>query len=196
MVPIAIEGQIRDDTAVTDVRRSLNERGQATVEFAIVLPLLLLLIVGLFAFGNMFNSWLSLNHLANEGARWTAVDTVPPFTLSPYPPNPGSATPAVNDLKLYIASQIASNGLLEKVAPLESSGTTRDLSNIGICYTPAGGSGAAPPAVGDAVTVTLKAPNPIGLFSFVMNITLRGSATMRLEQAPTGSGWGLGAQCT
>ena len=57
--------------------RTAGERGQATVEFAIVLPLVLLLIVGMIEFGKAFNYWLSLNHLANETARWAAVDTSP-----------------------------------------------------------------------------------------------------------------------
>ena len=39
------------------------------VEFAIVLPLLLLLIVGLIEFGITFNSWLTLNDVAAAGAR-------------------------------------------------------------------------------------------------------------------------------
>jgi Flp pilus assembly protein TadG len=56
-----------------------REEGQATVEFAIVIPLLLLLVVGIFEFGKAFNYWIDLNHLANEGARWAAVDKVPPY---------------------------------------------------------------------------------------------------------------------
>ena len=51
------------------MRPKRGERGQATVEFAIVLPLVLLILVGLIEFGKAFNYWLSLNHLANEGAR-------------------------------------------------------------------------------------------------------------------------------
>ena len=65
-----------------------RERGQATVEFAIVIPLLLLLVVGLFQFGKVFNYWISLNHLANEGARWAAVDKVP-----------GNPTPSGTEIK-------------------------------------------------------------------------------------------------
>ena len=60
------------------VRRGRSERGQATIEFAIVLPLVLLLVAGIIEFGKGFNYWLNLNHLANEGARWVAVDKIPP----------------------------------------------------------------------------------------------------------------------
>ena len=77
-----------------------GEQGQAMVEFAIVLPLLLLVIVGLIEFGITFNSWLSLNHLSNEGARWAAVGRVP-----------GNESPTGNEIKDYIKSQITTGGL-------------------------------------------------------------------------------------
>ena len=68
-----------------------REEGQATVEFAIVIPLLLLLIVGIIEFGKAFNYWIDLNHLANEGARWAAVEKVPPTRLT------STAAPAPDD---------------------------------------------------------------------------------------------------
>jgi len=47
------------------------------VEFALVLPVLMLIIVGMLQFGRVFYYWISVNHLANEGARWAAVDCDP-----------------------------------------------------------------------------------------------------------------------
>ena len=47
------------------------------VEFALVLPVFLLVIVGLFAFGRVFLYWIETNHLASETARWAIVDTNP-----------------------------------------------------------------------------------------------------------------------
>ncbi len=47
------------------------------VEFALVLPVLLLIIVGMLGFGRVLYYWISVNHLANEGARWAAVDCSP-----------------------------------------------------------------------------------------------------------------------
>ena len=151
------------------IRSGGEERGQATVEFAIVIPLLLLLIVGLFEFGKTFNYWISLNHLANEGARWAAVDKVPP----------NIATPSGNDIKNYIKSQVLTGELQNNVGS----------NGIKLCFT-----GTSPePQVGDAVTVRLAARNPIRLLSGVMNITIVGSATMRLERAPASvqqrAGW-------
>lgn len=44
------------------------------VEFAIVLPILLLLICGIIDFGLVFSTKLSVNHYAREGARFAAVN--------------------------------------------------------------------------------------------------------------------------
>lgn len=50
-------------------RRFRGERGQALVEMALVLPLLLLLIFGIVEFGRIGHAYLTLNHAAREGAR-------------------------------------------------------------------------------------------------------------------------------
>jgi TadE-like protein len=60
--------------------RRLNLRrseGQAMAEFALVAPVFLLFIAGLLAFGRIFFYWIDSNHLANETARWAAVDQNP-----------------------------------------------------------------------------------------------------------------------
>lgn len=46
-----------------------NEKGQSLVEFSILLPLLLLLLMGIFEFGLMLNSYLTIHNSAREGAR-------------------------------------------------------------------------------------------------------------------------------
>ena len=46
--------------------------GQGLVEFALVLPLLLLLIFGLVEFGRLFQAWLTLEHAARQAARYAA----------------------------------------------------------------------------------------------------------------------------
>jgi len=46
-----------------------NEKGQAMVEFALILPILLLLVMGIAEFGMIFNSYLSVQNATREGAR-------------------------------------------------------------------------------------------------------------------------------
>jgi hypothetical protein len=60
-------------------KRGLHgESGVAIVEFALVLPLLMLIVVGILDFGRALNYWADTTHLASEGARFAAVDRVPP----------------------------------------------------------------------------------------------------------------------
>ncbi len=55
--------------------RLRGESGQAAVEFALVVPLLCLIIIAILHFGKVMNYWLDLNHVASEGARKAAVNT-------------------------------------------------------------------------------------------------------------------------
>ena len=59
-----------------------DESGTALVEFAFVLPLLLVLVLGIADFGRAFNYWIDSTHLANVAARYAAVNK-----------NPGAPTP-------------------------------------------------------------------------------------------------------
>ena len=50
-----------------------RERGQALVEFALVLPVLLVLLCGIIDFGWLYYNQITLNNAAREGARYAAV---------------------------------------------------------------------------------------------------------------------------
>jgi Flp pilus assembly protein TadG len=50
-----------------------NERGQALVEFALVMPILLLLIMGVVEFGRAWNLQQTITDAAREGARRAVV---------------------------------------------------------------------------------------------------------------------------
>lgn len=50
-----------------------KENGQATVEFALVLPILILLIFGIMDFGWLFYNKLEINNASREGARYAAI---------------------------------------------------------------------------------------------------------------------------
>jgi hypothetical protein len=142
-------------------RRRPDERGVALVEFALVLPLLLLLLFGMLDFGRAFNYWIDSTHLANEGARWAVVNH-----------NPGSGS-----LQQYIQQQ-ADTG------ELRSGGSAAVPDPLNVCISfPNGG------AVGQPVHVTASVTyhwlpfisNRIG----VLATTVTGSSTMRLEAVPT-----------
>ena len=144
-----------------------NESGQALVEFALVLPLLLLLLFGMLDFGKAFNYWIDETHLANEGARWAVVNH-----------NPGGGT-----LQQYIQQQSDS-------AELRNGGTTWVPTKSQVCISfPSGSSN-----VGDPVQVTVSVDYNwmplLGKRLSTTKVTVSGTATMRLEATPTNYGAG------
>jgi len=77
------------------IRKGLrSERGASTVEFALLLPVLVLLLFGIFEFGLAYNSYLAVTHAAREGARMAAVGAYNEGTIrdTAYPARPTSIT--------------------------------------------------------------------------------------------------------
>jgi Flp pilus assembly protein TadG len=50
-----------------------KDRGQAIVELALVLPLVLLILFSIMEFGRVYQAYITVNYLAREGARKGAV---------------------------------------------------------------------------------------------------------------------------
>jgi Flp pilus assembly protein TadG len=59
--------------AETSRLRGNHEKGQAMVEMALVLPVLLLVVTGIFAFGLAFNNYVMLTEATSVGARALAI---------------------------------------------------------------------------------------------------------------------------
>lgn len=55
------------------VRLFRTEKGQSFAELAIVLPLLLILLLGIFDIGNGFSTYIALSNASREGARWLTI---------------------------------------------------------------------------------------------------------------------------
>lgn len=75
----ALQQPIKDDASLRSpgrhIRRTLRRRrGAAAVEFAIVLPLFILMIVGILEFGRMIMVQNVLTNAAREGARLACID--------------------------------------------------------------------------------------------------------------------------
>jgi Flp pilus assembly protein TadG len=54
-------------------RPARRDRGQSLVEFALILPLLFIVVFGIIDFGMGFHSWITVTNAAREGARLGAV---------------------------------------------------------------------------------------------------------------------------
>lgn len=141
-----------------------DESGTAAVEFAVVLPLLLLIVFGILDFGRALNYSNDATHLANEGARWAVVDS-----------NPGAPS---QTLQQYILNQ--ANG-------------TEMMDNATVCIGfPAGGTPGAGYPVEVTVTVNFDWMPFLrnAVFGGNTSSTLTGKAVMRLERPPSGYGAG------
>src|SRR2546422_32627 len=72
LAPLSTSSPTRTwSSAATDMRQALHsdQRSQAIVEFAIVAPVLLLLIFGVVDFGRVIYVYATINQGVNEGAR-------------------------------------------------------------------------------------------------------------------------------
>lgn len=150
-----------------------EERGQALVELALVLPILLVLVFGIIEFAKGFNYWDQTSQVANETARWIIVDQLPAYTDPNGNAIPPNTNPSTTDYKNYAFARLVSKDLR----------TNTPTGNIHIC------SSAAPsPTTGADVTVAIKTSYqplaPITSSFFSSGINLKGSATMRIELPP------------
>ncbi len=61
---------------VSGMRKTLaaRKKGQSMVEFALILPLLVLIIAGLFDLGRAFFASITITNAAREGARYTTLN--------------------------------------------------------------------------------------------------------------------------
>ena len=76
------------------------------VEFALVLFPLLLLVAGIIQFGIALNYWLDMQRIANQGARWAAVNNWPPDC-----PRGSTSCASPNTLQQTLQRQMIADGL-------------------------------------------------------------------------------------
>jgi TadE-like protein len=147
--------------------RRADERGQALVEFALIAPLFLMLVVGVIQFAVALNYWLDLQRVANQGARSAAVNCGPT----------GNSQCIDRDGQPDLQQRMAEDVISEK-------GNKPDVE---ICYVPPEPMPTGwKPTVGDAVRVRLTERYRLAAIVNLAKIDLTATATMRLEQVPNG----------
>jgi hypothetical protein len=154
------------------LRRLRSSRGQALVEMVILLPVFLLLVFGMIEFGRVFNYWIDLTHLANEGSRYASVNRWPGC------PGQSASDGACNPttLKAYLV-------------PRANTGELRTALNasdgVQICYPETTLKPGDPVRV--IVTARIKLPvldSLINLLGAGDVLKMRSASTMRLEWTP------------
>jgi Flp pilus assembly protein TadG len=151
-----------------------NERGTALVEFALVLPLVLVLLLGMIDVGKAVNYWNDETHLANEAARAAAVNNSPDPNWAATKNNPSYK------INTAILNQADSN-------ELKTGGSSSIPSPMSVCiYFPSGTHN-----VGDPLKVVVKVQyNWLGYLvgrrgGSLPSSQLTATSTMRIEQAPS-----------
>ena len=127
----------------------------AILEFAMVLPFLMLIVVVILDFGRALNYWVDTTHLASEGARLAAVDRIPEGA----------------SLQAYIRERADTQELRE-------GGSQSIADPLEVCITPLGSE------VGDPVQVQVRTTYQwIPLLGVdEVSTTITGTATMRRER--------------
>jgi Flp pilus assembly protein TadG len=151
---------------MTRKHRRRSRRGQATVEFALVLPLVLLLVVGMLEFARAWNLHQTLTDAVREGARRALLADDPDLTSS--------------------AEQDSVYAPIWRF--LAQAGYDPSYASMGICNTPSTtcGSTSRPAAEsnfkvsGDNITVTVSFPYRFWVLPF-RTITMKSSLTVRNE---------------
>ncbi len=109
-------------------RRRLEDRGQALTEFALVLPILLLVMFGIIDFGWALQAWLSTENAARHAARFASVGAYDPaycVDLDGGPPDPCAGTMRAEEIdEARVRSSIPDAAVVGAVGLIIDSGAS------------------------------------------------------------------------
>ena len=101
------------------MRNLKNQKGQALVEFAIILPILLMLVMGILQFGMMLNSYLTIENASREGARAGIV---------------GSSDVEIKNLIISTSPSLDPKNLIVSITPTEANRKSGDTLIVKVTY--------------------------------------------------------------
>lgn len=96
-----------------------NQKGQALVEFAIILPILILILMAIMEFGIMLNCYLTIHNSAREGARIAII---------------GATDAQIRDVIISTSPTLNVNDLSINITPSEGSRKSGDTLQISVDY--------------------------------------------------------------
>ena len=120
--------------AISSAQR--NQRGTALVEFALIIWLLVLLLVGVVDFGLVIREHQIMQNAAREGARFSGMNKIDPLS-------PATTT---NAIKGVVVDYLAQEGI------------TIPASNVSVSQTQVIDFGGGETAIGSKITVTYSHP--------------------------------------
>ena len=101
------------------IKRLKNQSGQALVEFTIVLPILMLLIMGIFQFGMMLNAYITIGNAAREGARAGII---------------GSSDAEIQNLIISTSPSLEPENLTVSITPSETNRISGGTLTVNVTY--------------------------------------------------------------
>jgi Flp pilus assembly protein TadG len=140
-----------------------SEAGVALVEFTLILPILLLLLLGMLDFGKAFNYWIDGTHLSHEGARWAAVDK-----------NPGPGGSLQDSIRQRADTP-----------ELRDGGSPSVASPLQVCISFPEGTSKVGDPVRVTVTTTYNFLGFLGQRTGITQKTISSDSTMRIERPPS-----------
>jgi Flp pilus assembly protein TadG len=143
-------------------RRLRRQDGQALVEFAIVLPILMLIVTGIIQFGGMYNTYITLTDSVRTGVRVLALGR-------------GLSDPCDPAIAQTVNS---ASGTGLTASEVTASLVSPDTCGTGTYPNRTGGSMVA----GDSATVTASHPYTLSIFGMpVFNIQLTATGSEAIE---------------
>lgn len=97
-----------------------NQKGQALIEFAIIMPILLMFVMGILQFGMMLNSYLTIENASREGARAGII---------------GSSDIEIRDLIIVTSPSLNPENLTVTITPDEASRKSGDTLTVNVTYS-------------------------------------------------------------
>ena len=155
-----------------------SSRGQTMVEFALILPILVLLLAGFFDLGRVVLANDSLAHAAREAARYAVVHGGSPLNLCPVGPPatdtvvPVASTacpypsPSKESIRIEAREQAAASGSTVTVEVCYGVGCVGDTDKVDPVTGPATNRRGTPVTVTVHSTVSMAAASIIGFSSF------------------------------
>jgi Flp pilus assembly protein TadG len=96
-----------------------NQKGQALVEFALILPILMLVVMAILQFGMMLNSYLTIENASREGARSGII---------------GSSDDEIEQLIISTAPNLDPSKLTVSITPKEGFRKSGDTLTVNVSY--------------------------------------------------------------
>jgi hypothetical protein len=142
-----VSTQGKDTSRETDLKNSNRTSGQSLVEFALILPLIFLLIMNTVNFGGFLFAWITISNGARAGAQYMAMSTA--SIGQPTPPTAAQiSTLITNDISSLLNRSslvvrvctndngtIACTGTGVQTPPADPEPTDYILASVDVTYT-------------------------------------------------------------